>query len=131
MAARDTSLLLDERIQDDGSLERVTLASRDGALLLQVGSATPLLLPDGALERVMARYGKPLAPDVALGGPVLDAGGGPGVRMLRHRARYDVIAKDYVVYTAPGREPVAELAVAVTAALVHLARAGGATGLGE
>ena len=53
-------------------------------------------------------------------GPVLVLEGGASVQLFRHRAFYDVIAKDYLVYTAPGSEPVAELAASVTAALDYL-----------
>lgn len=40
--------------------------------------------------------------------------------MLRHLARYDVIARDFLVYRTPNEEPITELASAVTAALMHL-----------
>jgi len=117
-------LTIDQRIRDDGTLESVTLevAGEGEALRLRVGDAAPLCLPVEVLERVMARYGKPLAPDVRLDGPCLELGGGRRIRHLRHLARYDVIARDFLVWTSPGQEPVAELAVTVSAALVHLAR---------
>ena len=114
-------LTIGERIRDDGARETVTLEVREGGWFLRIGDAPLALLPEGALDRVMARYGKPLAPDIALDGPSLDAGGGRALHLLRHRARYDVIARDFLVWSVPGQEPVAELAIAVTAALVHLA----------
>ncbi len=120
----ERSLIIDERITDSGATERVALFFRDGALVLRVGTSERAALPLGALATVMARYGKPLAPEVARGGPSIDAGGNV-VEMLRYRPRYDVIAKDYLVYSAPGREPLAALAVTVTAALLHLADAAG------
>jgi hypothetical protein len=70
----------------------------------------------------MKRYGKALADDIVVSGPTLELEGGRRVSLLRHRARYDVIAKDFLVYEAPNREPVAELATSVSAALAHLAR---------
>ena len=118
-------LTISERILDDGTLETVTLDVRGGELSVRIGSGSPARLPDGALERVMTRYGKPLAADIRLDGPSLDLGGGAVLRLLRHLARYDVIARDYLVWSAPGREPLAELAVAISAALVHLARLAG------
>jgi hypothetical protein len=116
------SLTIGERILEDGSRETVTLEHADGALLLRVGGS-PARLPEGALERVMTRYGKPLAEAIVLDGPALDVGEGRVLRLFRHRARYDVIARDFLVWSAPGQEPLAELAIAVTAALVHLAGA--------
>jgi hypothetical protein len=116
-------LTISERITEDGTREVVTLEVRDGELFLRVGGGSPAHLPEGALDRVMTRYGKPLAPEIALDGPALDVGEGRMLRLLRHRARYDVIAKDFLVWSVPGQEPLAELAIAVTAALVHLAGA--------
>jgi hypothetical protein len=116
-------LTISERIRDDGTREAVTLEAHGGALWLRVGDDPPDALPEDGLERVMKRYGKPLSPDVELRGPRLDVGAGRELWMLRHLARYDVIAKDFLVWLAPGEEPLAELAVGVTAALVHLARA--------
>ncbi len=111
------------RHRDDGALERTQLVRQRGELGVCIDSGPVLPLPDGALERVMHRYGRPLADDVVAEGPALDLGGGRALRRLRFRPRYDVIARDYLVFEEPGVEPVAELAVAVTAALVHLARA--------
>jgi len=42
--------------------------------------------------------------------------------LLRHRARYDVIARDFLVLTRPDAPPLAELSTSIAAALVHLAR---------
>jgi hypothetical protein len=115
-------LTIDQRIRDDGTIESVTLEVRAGDLFLQVGSETATSLPVEIVEAVMTRYGKPLAPDVRLEGESLEVGGGRVLRHLRHLARYDVIARDFLVWTAPGQEPVAELAVTVAAAIVHLAQ---------
>jgi hypothetical protein len=52
----------------------------------------------------------------------LELDGGRRISLLRYRARYDVIAKDFLVFEAPNRAPVAELATSVAAALAHLAR---------
>jgi hypothetical protein len=122
VVVHETVLTIGERIRDDGSLEQVTLEARDGALWIRVGEEPPAALPSGALEGVMRRYGKPLAPDVAVDGPRLDLGEECALVRIRHLARYDVIAKDFLVLSAPGREPLVELAVAVAGALVYLAR---------
>jgi hypothetical protein len=73
----------------------------------------------------MERYGKPLADGIALDGPSLELGEGRALHRIRHRGRYDVIARDFLVWTTPGQEPLAELAVAVSGALVHLSKAVG------
>jgi|HubBroStandDraft_1064217.scaffolds.fasta_scaffold45927_2 hypothetical protein len=117
-------LTIDERIKDDGTRECVTLDVHERRLVLQVGAGVPLYLPIDVLDRVMARYGKPLAPDVALSpDELLVVGEGRVLHRLRHRARYDVIAKDYLVWTAPEQEPCAALAITIAAALVHLGQA--------
>jgi hypothetical protein len=71
----------------------------------------------------MARYGKPLDPTLSLDGlDKLDLVDGCALYHLRHLARYDVIARDFVVWASPGHEPLAELGAAVAAALIHLAK---------
>ena len=109
--------------RDDGKLECTHLCRERGALGVCVDGGPVLPLPEGALEHVMHRYGRPLAEDVSADGPAMDLGGGRALSRLRFRPRYDVIARDYLVLEEPGQEPLAELAIAVTAALVHLAKA--------
>jgi len=120
------TLLLDERIQDDGTRESVTLDVDEDELVIRVGDGPPARLPTRALERVMARYGKPLAEGISLEGPSLEIRGAGTLHRIRHRARYDVIARDFLVFTTPGSTGHAdarvELATSVAAALVHLAR---------
>jgi hypothetical protein len=113
-----STLTIHERLGEDGARETVEVGVEDGALVVSVaGVAT--LLPMEVLERVMERYGKPLEDGVALDGPSIDLGGGSALRVIRHRGFYDVIARDFVVWEGVGREPLAELATAVSAALVH------------
>lgn len=85
------------------------------------GEALPL--PEGAIAAVMKRFGKPLE---AEGAPppeeTLELGEGRTLVRFRFLRRYDVIARDYLVYHAPGSEPLCEMATAVTAALDHLGR---------
>jgi hypothetical protein len=116
-------LTIHEWLTEDGSTETVAIGrADDGALLVRVGREPPVSLPMIALERVMDRYGKPLAEGIATDGPRLDLGDGRALCRIRHRARYDVIARDFLVWTEDAREPLAELAVAVSGALVHLAK---------
>ncbi len=72
---------------------------------------------------VMERYGKPIDPPFPPALETLALSGGAKLVRFRHLATYDVIARDYLMYEAPQKEPVCELATAVTAALSHLARA--------
>ena len=82
-----------------------------------------LPLPDGALDAVMRRFGKPLeGGQTPPAEETLDLGEGRTLVRFRFLRRYDVIARDYLVFSAPGGEPLCEMATAVTAALHHLAR---------
>jgi hypothetical protein len=117
-------LTLDERINDDGAGQKVTLDVDEGRLAIRVGDGAPAYLPVEALDRVMARYGKPLADGIMLEGPSLEIACAGTLHRIRHRARYDVIARDFLVWTRPGEDPLVELATSISAALLHLAKAG-------
>jgi hypothetical protein len=117
-----TRLLIDERTRSDGEATRTWLELVDGKLALRFDDAVVAIVEDGVFETVMHRYGKELADDIVVSGPTLELEGGRRVCLFRHRARYDVIAKDFIVFEAPNRAPVAELATSVAAALAHLAR---------
>lgn len=126
MSAR---LKVHETTKADGSLAPVFLTVEDGIAAIASEEGT-FVLPDGAVEAVMARFGKPLEPSE----PLVDAGAlelsdGSVLRHVRHRARYDVIARDYLVYEASGREPMCALATTVAGALEHLGRAAALTGM--
>ena len=130
-------LCIHEHLTEDGAIERMYLSREGDALRLRTEGfrddalATPRstrrgesmdgLVPLEALVRVMKKFGKPLASGVApSASECLDLGGGCSLARLRHLARYDVIARDFLVFRAPGEEPLVELATSVTAALVHL-----------
>jgi hypothetical protein len=113
-----TPLTIHEWQTDAGARETVDVGAEDGALVVHVaGSETAL--PMAVLEGIMDRFGKPLDEAVALEGPSVDLGAGGTLWRIRHRGFYDVIARDFLVWRGPGREPVVELATAVSAALVH------------
>jgi hypothetical protein len=96
--------------------------SDDDGLTLVVGTES-WPLPEGAIAAVMRRFGKPLeAGDPPAPEETLDLGEGHSLVRFRFLRRYDVIARDYLVYRAPGAEPLCEMATAVTAALDHLGR---------
>jgi hypothetical protein len=116
-------LLLHERTREDGSIEQ-TFFERDGdgGLALRVEGQTPQPVPIELLIAVMKRYGHPLDPAVTMGPDAerIALAEGREVVHFRHLARYDVIARDWIVLVEPGAEPLAELANGVHAALVHL-----------
>ena len=118
MSAR---LLLHERTLPEGALEKTWLEAEHGALFFHVEGITKTEVPLAMLDTVMRRYGKPLADDVPVGGPCLEIEGRT-LSVLRYRPRYDVIARDYLVYRAGEQSPIAELATAVTGALAYLLR---------
>jgi hypothetical protein len=111
-----------ESTRADGSLEPISLRENDGVLFL-VDDRGEHPLPEQALAMVMERYGKAIDPPFP---PILETLALPdGAKLVRfrHLALYDVIARDYLMYQVPEKEPVCELATGVTAALSHLARA--------
>jgi hypothetical protein len=117
-----TSLTIHEYRTDDGAIETVRLEASGDAILLYVGAGRAMTLPALALDRVMRRFAKPLADGIEVEGPRLDLGRFGALVLFRHLARFDVIARDFLVWSPPGEEPIAELAVAVTGALLHLAK---------
>jgi hypothetical protein len=106
-----------------GGLSDVVLRFEDGVLAMVTDEET-LELPEGAIDATMARFGAPFETGerVTVVGE-LDVGHGRALRHVRHLAVYDVIARDFLVYDVPGREPVYALATTVAGALDRLARA--------
>jgi hypothetical protein len=112
-----------ETTKADGTLAPISLLSDDGVIGL-VSDEDHWPLPAGALDAVMARFGKPLEPSERLSDvDAIDLGEGRRLRHVRHLALYDVIALDYLVYEVPEREPLCALATTVAGALAHLGRA--------
>jgi len=121
MAIDGARLCIDESIGDDGASARTWIA-RDGDDLVLVRDGAPeVSLPEDVLVGVMRRYAKPLASDIVVTGESLRLPSGGRLTRLRHLARYDVIARDWLVLELAGEEPVAELATAIAAALRRLA----------
>lgn len=91
-----------------------------------------LPLVPGAVQRVMMRYGgvpsEDLVTSIEALAPELALEDESTLASFRFRPRYDVIAKDYLVWRPQGASPRLELAVSVAAALTHLARAAQALG---
>ncbi|WP_394850057.1 hypothetical protein LZC95_21680 [Pendulispora brunnea] len=129
MALESPALTIDEHLRPDGTLQGTRLSSCEGGVRIVIDGELDAELPLAVLDQVMARYGKPLAEDIALEGPRLTLKNGSALCMLRHRARYDVIARDFLVYVRTGETPLVELSTSVAAALAHLARAVGSNTL--
>ncbi|HEY4243877.1 MAG TPA: hypothetical protein VGM88_28885 [Kofleriaceae bacterium] len=114
-------LLLDERILADGVHARTWARLADDArveLSEDLGPTGSLSI--GALDRVMARYGRPLEAGVAAEGEALELPGGYRLRRLRFHAIVDATGRDYLVWERPDGEPLAAVATMVTAALRYL-----------
>lgn len=116
-------LKVHETTTPSGELSPVSLRFDAGVLAI-VDAEGSFALPHGALEAVMARFGAPLDGDQSVTRvATLELGDGRILQHVRHLGRFDVIAKDYLVYDAPGQGPLCALATTVSGALGHLARA--------
>ncbi|AKV00630.1 hypothetical protein AKJ09_07293 [Labilithrix luteola] len=119
----DGGLKIHEFTKPSGELGGVFLRS-DGANVVLVDDEGELALPSGAVAAVMQRFGGPLEAServVDVGALTLDDGA--SLRHVRHLARYDVIAKDFLVYETSDAEALCALATTVAGALAHLGRA--------
>lgn len=114
-------LKIHETLLDSGEARQVHLTAGGGAI---VAGAERLDLPAGALSAVMRRFGGPLeTSERVVAVAELALGDGGTLRHVRHRARYDVIARDYLVLETPGEaDALCALATTVAGALEHLAR---------
>ncbi len=125
---RPTELLLLETFGDEGRSARTVLRREDDALVLALDDDEYEIEPK-LVFAVFARYAKELDPSVTMPDDAdtlaLDVTSGSGSRLvrLRHLARFDVIARDYLVLVREGQPALVELATAITAALVHLVSA--------
>lgn len=105
-----------------GALARVFLRLTNVGALEIVRGEDAVALPPRALEAVMARYGAPFDPEAAISVEgTLALGDGRTLRHVRHLAGYDVIARDYLVYEAPGADALCAMAATVARGLEHLA----------
>lgn len=118
-----TRLLLDERITADGHHAKTHATFDQGRFLVHDDDGSAGALSVMALERVMQKYGLPLAEDIDLardGGEALDLGEGRRLRRLRYHAIVDAEGRDYLVWDVPNEVPRAVLATHATAALRYL-----------
>jgi hypothetical protein len=106
-----------------GELSSVYLRKTDDRLEV-VSDDGAWALPHGALYAVLARFGAPFDEDARSSLIAsLQLGEGESLRLVRHLAGYDVIARDYLVYEHPNGEALCALAATVAAALLHLGQA--------
>jgi hypothetical protein len=117
-------LKIHETYGEGDTLQAVHLLRSGSELVLATGDSE-VVLPTQVLVAVFERYARPLEPDTDLAGPVLQVAEGIAVQHVRHLSPFDVIARDYLVLLRDGREPIADLAVAITGALLHLAEKAG------
>jgi hypothetical protein len=116
-------LKIDEHAHEAGTTSTFLVAGDGGALAIVIDDESRPL-PERALDAVMERYGAPFdaSERVAAVGE-LELEDGARVRHVRHLARFDVIARDYLLYERPGRDPLCALATTVAGALDYVARA--------
>ncbi len=113
-------LLLDERILGDGRHARTWASAAGDQLRVEDDDAAAGQLSIAALDRVMTRYGRPLADDVAPDGEALVLSGGRRLSRMRYHAAVDADGRDYLVWERPGEPPLAVIATHATAALRYL-----------
>lgn len=113
-------LLLDERILADGRVARCYASVVGARVAIADDDGASGELSIAALDRVMCRYGRPLDPEVSIGGDVLELDGGRRLSRLRYHALVDAEGRDYLVWERPGEAPLAVIATHATAALRYL-----------
>jgi hypothetical protein len=116
----DGELRLFETWSRDGRKLETYLRIRNGLIEFDEPEQTTEM-PLRVLEAVFRRYGRPLELEIAPVGPRLQLSDSVTIMHFRYLARFDVIAKDYLVWIYQERETLAELATGIVAALSHIA----------
>jgi hypothetical protein len=114
-------LKIHETLGENGQRQSIYLKVSDGELVL-IEDERHVAISSVILFTVFERYGKPLDATTRLDGAKIELGNGVFVHHLRHLAKFDVIGRDYLVLVRPGKEPLAELAISISGALLHLTR---------
>lgn len=117
----------------DGNLHGVYLrpsASAPDSLEI-MDAAGALVVPKGALEIVMRRYGAPFDEQARITVVAeMEVGEGQKLQHVLHLSGYDVVRRDYLVLGGAG-EALCAPGATVAAALQHLARAAARNGAGD
>jgi hypothetical protein len=113
-------MLIDEHIRPDGGLVRTHLeAAGADRVRLVADDGTHGELSVAAVDKVLRRYGRPLEAGIVADGDAVTLGDHKLAR-LRFKAVVDADSRDYLVWHAPGAEPLAALATTIAAALRYL-----------
>jgi hypothetical protein len=116
-------LKIHEFANSAGELQCVHLKVEGNELVLIDSSRDVAIeIPLPMLYSVFERYGKPLADDVKPEGARLQLCEQASLMHFRHLARFDVIARDFLVLSREGQEALVELSVSIAGALLHLTR---------
>jgi len=115
-------VIIDQRIADDGSIERLRLDAEGDAIVLSDHAGARYNVRLEAVVAIMRRYGRPLDDDVALPAAGLALAPNIELRALRHRAPVDAAARDYAVLCVAQRPPIAVLSTVFAGALYHLVK---------
>lgn len=115
-----SGVLIDERLLPDGTPQRTHLTLEGDKVVLVCESGVHGKLSVDALARIMQHHGKPLDPDVVVDGIGLTLGDGRSLRSLTYRAKVDADVRSYLVWDAPGEEPLAAMSMYVAATLRYL-----------
>ena len=122
-----TEIVIDESLGDDGEPRQMVLvriptnAGQNEARLRVVDHGVDIgMVSAGVLAGIMARYGRPLDNQVAAPARGLDLGGQRSIGRVQFRAAVDAASRDYVVWRAPDREPLAALGRQLATALRYL-----------
>jgi hypothetical protein len=113
-------LLIDEHIKPDGGVVRTHLGGEGNHVQIVGDDGLHGRLSVFALDKVMRRYGRALDPAIEVKGQAIDFTDGHRLTHLRYRAPVDADARDWLVWTTPGEEPLAALSNGVAAALRYL-----------
>jgi len=115
-------MIIDERIAQDGSIERIHLDVVDDRIVMTgpAGERSPVRLE--VILTVIRRYGRPLDDSIPVPETGIEIGPGIELRSLKYRALVDAAARDYAVLCVEDRPPLAVMSTTFTGALRHLVK---------
>ncbi len=122
MASALSEIVLREITLTDGALAKVVLTVDAGEIVFRAGSEAPVALPERVLTAVVERYGAPFDESEAVAVvAALTLPSGATLSHVRHLARFDVVARDYLVHAPAGaHEKTCASSAVVAGAIEHL-----------